>query len=267
MQPQRWRWLWIWVGVLVAGCGQIWSSDGTASPTPENLPLLGYTLLPPTLTPSTWAMVTATPLISIDNNVTPVALYLTISGPACYETAVGSLVCMGQVHNTYSQPVEQVKVRIQLLTREGIPLDDGETQVARWRIPAGDSGPYRVVFDSIPAGYAGAYGYVTGGSLSPEVGAQYANLTLRPVSGTFVIDQYQATLSVINQDARPVEQVAVTMTLLDSQGTVTGFRRVNLPQDGRLEPGEALALTLKVVPQGNNTVTYHAFAEGLFSPN
>lgn len=267
MQRQRWRWLWIWVGVLVAGCGQIWSSDGTPPPTREALPLFGYTLLPPSLTPGSWPVHTATPLITVDKTGTPVALYLTVSGPACYETAVGSLVCMGQVHNTYNQPVGQITVRVQLLTREGIPLDEEEAQVSRWLIPTTMSGPYRVVFDRVPPGYAGAYGYVTDAQPAAEVDEQYAAITVRRIANTFVLDQYQATLSIINQSRRPVEQLAITMTLLDSRGRVTGFRRINLPPDRRLEPGESLAMTLRVIPQGGNTVTFDAFAEGRFSLN
>ena len=79
MQQRRWRWLWIWVGVLVAGCGQLWSSETPAPETREpTLPLFGYTLLPPTLTPSLWPVGSATPLLSVDgiSGISPLAMYL-----------------------------------------------------------------------------------------------------------------------------------------------------------------------------------------------
>jgi len=78
-----------------------------------------------------------------------------------------------------------------------------------------------------------------------------------------VLDQYQITLSVINKSADPVEQIAVTMILLDRDERVTGFRRMVLDPTRRLDSGESLTLTLKVIPQGPDTVTFESFAEGL----
>jgi hypothetical protein len=273
MQQHRWRWLWIWVGVLVAGCGQVWSSEGTRTATREpTLPLFGYTLLPPSLTPGFWSAYTATPLIvpgstSMIVSPSPIALYLNVTGPTCYETPVGSLVCLGQVYNMLDSPVEQITVGVQLLARDGTLLATGEALLARWLLPAGSAGPYRVLFDALPDGFANARPFIMSGQIAPSVGDYYANLTLQEVSGTFVIDQYQVSLSLINLNPEAVEHVAVTMTLLDDQHRVTGFRQVYLDADRRLAPGESLALTVKVIPQGPNTVAFDAFAEGYLVQN
>ena len=89
-----------------------------------------------------------------------------------------------------------------------------------------------------------------------------AQLELKEVSGAFVIDQYQVALSIMNRSPVPVDRLTVTMTLFDREGHVTGLRQVYLDPDRRLEPGASLALTLKVIPQGPDTVTFDAFAEG-----
>jgi len=272
MQRHCWRWLWIWVGVLVAGCGQIWSSEGTPSATREpTLPLLGYTLLPPSLTPGLPSGIrpahTATPLIAADATgvtISPLAVYLRIIGPACYETPVGSLLCLGQVYNPLDSPVEQVTVGVQLLAPDGSPLAMQEALLARVILPAGSTGPYRVLFDSPPPGYAFAHPTVLFAQFVPPDNRQHTELALREVSGSFVIDQYQVTLSIINKNAAAVGQVSVTMTLLDDQGQVTGFRQMLLDTHRYLEPGESVALTMKVIPQGDNTVGFDAFAEGYF---
>ncbi|MBN2303398.1 MAG: hypothetical protein JXQ72_02900 [Anaerolineae bacterium] len=267
MQWQRWRWLWIWVGVLVAGCGQLWSSESTPAPTREpTLPLLGYTLLPPTVAPGAWVLQTATPLIAADGSTpfSPVTMRLMIVGPACYNTPVGSLVCLGQVHNTLDDPVEQVTVEVQLVARDGTRLAVGEGLLSRWLLPAGATGPYRVLFESVPEGYAGAVPVVTAGRIAPN--NHYADLALRQVSGRFVLNQYQITLSVVNKSALPADHLAVTMLLLNESGQITGFRQVYLDADRRLNPGESLAMTLKVIPQGPNTVGFEAFAEGVLVP-
>ena len=268
MQRQGWRWLWIWVGVLAAGCGQMWPSGGT--PPPSRTPSLwGYTLIPPTLTPSAWPLTTATPLTTADNSgsASPLALYLHISGAACYETQIGSLMCMGQVQNGWDRAVEHVTVVVQLLAHDGTPLAAQEALVSRWVLPVGAVGPYRVLFDALPEGFAEARPFVKAGQVSGSDAPHYAPLTLQPASGAFVLGQYQVTLSVVNMNNQPVERITVTMTLLDERGRVTGFRRVLLDDSRRLRPGEALALTLKVLPQGPNTVAFEAFAEGYYTLN
>jgi hypothetical protein len=269
MERRRWRWLWIWVGVLVAGCGQLWSSESPPAATrAPTLPLWGYTLLPPSLTPSLWSVYTATPLVAIDSatlNAPPVAFYLRVTGAACYPTPLGSLICLGLIRNLNPAPVEQVSVAVQLLDRNGAPLAVGETWVSRWMIPAGAVGPYRILFDHLPEGYASAFSYAQSGQLAPEADRRYGNLALQEVSGAFVVDQYQVTVSVINISPVAVERITVTMTLLDEFGQVTGFRQMPLDPQRRLEPGESLALTMKVIPQGPNTVSFDAFAEGLLA--
>jgi hypothetical protein len=259
------------VGVLVAGCGQIWSSNGTATTTREpTLPLFGYTLLPPSLTPSVWPVVTATPRLASDGSpvvVSPVALYLTVLAPVCYETPVGSLTCLGQVQNPLNVPVEQVVIEVQLLTRNGQRLAAAETSLSRMVLPAGLNGPYRVMFNEVPEGYAGAYAFARSAAVAYDVSNRYARLEIKEVSGAFTMNQYQVALSVINRSLLPVDRLTVTMTLFDREGRVTGFRQVYLDPDRRLEPGESLALTLKVIPQGPNTVTFDAFAEGLLVTN
>ncbi len=268
MQRQAWRWLWIWVGVLAAGCGQVWPSGGT--PPPRTPSLWGYTLLPPTRTPTVWPPYTSTPLTSADvvgSSASPLALYLHINGAACYETQIGSLACMGQVQNGWDRAVEHVTVVVQLLARDGTPLASRETLVSRWVLPAGAVGPYRVLFDALPEGFAEARPFIKSGQVTAEGGPHYAALTLQPASGAFVVGQYQVTLSVVNMNSQPVERITVTMTLLDERGRVTGFRRVLLDDARRLRPGEALALTLKVLPQGPHTVAFQAFAEGYYARN
>ena len=190
-----------------------------------------------------------------------------MSGAACYETPVGSLMCLGQVHNEWDKPIEQVSVGVQLLAHDGTPLATEETLVSRWVLPAGATGPYRVLFDTLPEDYAGARAYVVSGHEVPTTGQQYAGLTLQPASGAFTRDQYNITFSVMNKSYRPVEQVTITMTLLDDNGLVTGFRRIPLEATRRLDPSEALALTIKVIPQGPNTVAFDAFAEGYYAQN
>lgn len=270
MQARRWRWLWIWVSVLVAGCGQGLSSDATPPPTRGSpFPLFDYTLLPPSLTPSVWPLYTATPLLTADSASTGVSqaeVYLFVSGPTCYETPVGSLVCLGRVQNPLEVPVERVIVVVQLLALDGYPLATEHAATARMLLPASSFAPYRVLFEQIPDQYAGAYAFAKSAQLA-EYPGRYASLSLHQTHGGFVNGQYEVSLVLHNDSPAAAEQVSVTVTLLDAAGRVTGFRQVALEDDRRLEPGESLSLVIKVVPQGSNTVTFETFASGLLSPN
>ncbi len=245
----------------MAGCGQILSSDSTATPEPT-LSLWGYTLLPPSLTPSIWPVGTATPLATANPSGLHLAVYLRVTGAACYETPMGSLICLGQVLNTFDLPVKEVQIEVQLLASDGSLLAAQDAFVSRWMIPAGAVGPYRVLFDRVPEGYAGAFAFVNGGQVVVDADSHYAALVSKQVSGAFVLDQYQITLSVINTGPAAVDQIAITMTLLNEYDQVTGFRRVYLDPSRRLPPGESLTITLKVIPQGENTIAFNAFAEG-----
>ncbi len=267
MQRRYWRWLWIWVGVLAAGCGQIWPSSKTPQTTQDpTLPLLGYTLLPPAPTPSPSALHTATPLVTVDTSSLPgaaVVLYLSLGKPACYVTPVGSLVCLGRVRNLLDAPVERVIITVYLIAHDGAVLAVQETAAARQIIPAGATAPYRVVFETPPYNFAEAYPLVKSADRAASPETLYASLTLQQISGAFVLDQYQVTLSIINKNSVAVRHITLTMILLDNKSQVTGFRQLDLGDDQQLGPNESLVLTVKVIPQGPNTVGFEAFAEGV----
>lgn len=265
MQRQRWRWLWIWFGVLVAGCGQVWSSDSSAPPQPTP-GLLGYTLLPPSLTPALWPRLTVTPLLAVDTMSAPPIINMN-GATTCYQTSVGSLTCLGQFHNPLNTPLEHVVVVVQLLARDGMPLATEQALVARWLIPPGSSGPYRVLFDEVPPGYVGTYTFVQSAQVATDSAQTYTELTIQPVSSTFVLDQYQVSLSMVNRTAEPIDHIAITMSLFDREDQTTGFRRIVFEPARRVAPGESMALTMKVIPQGGDPVRFDAFAEGFVVNN
>ncbi|MBN1964781.1 MAG: hypothetical protein JW910_09050 [Anaerolineae bacterium] len=271
MQRQRWRWWWIWVGVLFAGCGQIWSSEGTPPPTRDTvLPLFGYTLLPPSLTPGLWPARTGTPFLAVDGasaTQSPAALALAVSGPICTETSVGSLVCLGQVRNMQPAPVERVSVGVSLLALDGTPLMTGEGWLFRWLLPVGASGPYRVLFDSVPPDYAGAQAYIRSGQIAQGASHRYGDIAIQAISGDEIGEQYQVTLTVRSSSAVPVEPVVVTVMLLDAEGALTGFRQVYIEDNSQWQPGESREITLMVAPQRPGTIAFDAFAEGILAQN
>ena len=88
-------WLWCCVGVLLAGCGQIISTTTDSRST--MVPLLGLTL--PSITPTPILRLLRTPGSIFTRTLAPTPLPIRVDSPICYETPVGSLVCLGVVHN------------------------------------------------------------------------------------------------------------------------------------------------------------------------
>ncbi len=269
MHRQRWHLLWIWVGVLVAGCGPVWSSNNAPAPTRNpTLPLFGYTL-PLLLTPTPWSIYTATPLIPVDAataTASPYAFYLRAGPPACYETPLGSLVCLGQVYNTLEAPLENIVVNVTLLARDGTPLAKQSALLARNILPAGSLGPYRVIFDTVPAGYNSASAAIDAAEVAIDSERRYADLELRQVAVVFNEQQFKVTVSVANHSHESADELVLTVTLLDRSGRVTGFRQVTLEDNYVLAPNQPMSLTISVIPQGSNTVSFDAFVEGRLIP-
>ena len=193
----------IWVGGLVAGCGQVCHRTAPAPNTRSHLPFLAYPAAT-SLTPSVWPSYTATPLVTLDSaslTLTPIALYLRASGPTCYETPIGSLICLGQVYNGLQVPVEQVVITVQLHSLDGQALGSGDVFLARTLLPAGLTGPYRILFDRVPEGFGSASASVRSGQLAENTSARYADLRIREIAGTFTNDQYQVSLSIRRKPA------------------------------------------------------------------
>ena len=154
-------WLWCWLGVLVAGCATaVFSGSTSQSPTPA---LLGLTFPFATPTPvlrllRTPTSRTLTPLATNMVGLTwvmPTPLPMPLTPPTCYETPVGSLWCLGLVHNGLTVGVSQLIVRVYLVNAEGTGLAQQETALALSTLLPDEAVPYGVLFGSIPEGSLG----------------------------------------------------------------------------------------------------------------
>jgi hypothetical protein len=167
---------------------------------------------------------------------------------------------MGQIKNGFHLPMEGIWIGVQLLAADGQSLAAGASPLAETVLEPGLAGPYRIQFDSVPAGYVEAYAFVISGNIAENVAQRYANLSTKQVGVLFIEGHYQITLSLCNQSSRPADQITLTITLLGEEGEVTGFRQLFL--DEFLLPRECLTVSGQVIPQGKNTVAFDTFAEG-----
>lgn len=276
---QRFVWLWCWLGVLVVGCSGSTSTTALnstpASSTPlATLVLLGWTLTPPTPLPTRTPLphLLRTPTLPMLTTVTlmptsPAALstaqteQLLLAQPTCYETATGSLYCLGVVENTLLLAVEHLVIRVYLVDVQGSALAQGESGLAQMLLLPGERAPYGVLFDSAPAGVIGGVAVLINAQESASQNATtgaIVHLLIQDVTR----ENWQVSGAVINKSAQRLERICVIVTLYDKMGAVTGFRVWRSADQQLLNAGSTLPFEITAIPQGNPVARLEVSAEG-----
>ncbi|MBO9308876.1 MAG: DUF3426 domain-containing protein [Chloroflexi bacterium] len=221
-----------------------WTSVPTATPTPT--PRLRRT---PTLNPATLIALT----------LVPTPLPLSVSMPSCRETPVGSLLCLGSLHNPLGEPISQLVLRVYLVDESGNALAVREVTTARSYLLPNESTPYGAQFDQMPSAYRGAVAEIACASRNTQ---PLPHLTVESLQSTFTEGQYVLSGEVRNHSEQAVDHLSLVATLYDKLGQVTGFRHLRLPPEQVLPPKERLPFQLSVVPHLEGTRNIVAAAEG-----
>jgi hypothetical protein len=256
-------WLWWWLGVLVASCGQsVIPGSTTQAPTP---PLLNLTLPLATPTPILRLLRTptlrATGLMPVTRVVsTPVPL--SIAPPACYETPVGSLWCLGLIRNELSVPIEQVVIRVYLVNADGTALSMQEARAVQSVLEPDAASPYGVLFNTVPDNAAGPVALVVNANQTNKHTSPVVGLEVRDMHSEAQQAGYQVSGKLVNAASKAVRQLSLVVTLLDGKERVTGFRQFRWSSDQTLLPGDSLSFNLDAAPQGPGTVRVEVSAEG-----
>ena len=254
----QFRWLWCWLGVLVASC-----SSGAVTPTPlPTLVLLHVNWLPATATPILKLLRTPTfyAPTKLILTLAPTLPVLPIDPPDCYETPMGTQWCLGLLTNTLNAPIENVKVRVYLLAKDGTALAEGQNSIARNALMPGESSPYGVLFDSMPDGVAGPVAILA--DLAINKLPQTVSLD---ISGTKFAQKeslYEISGTLHNNRTTPVSQLSVIVTLFDTQNRVTGFRQYRWAENPTVDSGVSMPFNISVAPQGLGTLRFTVQAEG-----
>jgi len=220
------------------------------------VPLLGLTL--PSITPTPILRLLRTPGSIFTRTLAPTPLPIRVDSPICYETPVGSLVCLGVVHNVLTTPIGWITIHIYLVRLDGSVLLDQQTIAARRVLAPGESSPYAVVFNKMPADYAGPIALLE----TADQVTDFKPLAIRNTQSEMRDAQYFVTGTLVNSQGKALSNLSVVVTLYDGKGNVTGFRQLNLPADQSLASGASMPFSLEVIPQGTGTARVEASAEG-----
>lgn len=254
-----WRWVWCWLSVLTAGCGLHTPIDLSPLPPPT---LLGYTRIPPTLTPVWRILRTPSPVVVASRVGPPMTPQpLTLDPPSCYETPVGSLWCLGVVRNLLPVTVEGVMLRVYLVALDGTALAHSDGSIARPVMRPNEFAPYGVLFEHPPAAVVGPVTELLNTTVATD--SRWTLLHIQQACGDWEASGFHVGAQIANASTMAVKPSAV-VTLFDANGRVLGFRQFTA--DGMLNAGRSISLTFDVMPNVSTqligAVHYEIMADG-----
>ena len=169
--------------------------------------------------------------VAATNLAPPPPAPVTLSLPACYPMSSGGLYCLVEARNPNDQPLENVSARIILAGSDGLPFASQMAYGALDLVPASGAVPLAALFDPAPVQTLAATG----------VELQTAILASEPVSNTTIVlldvavspgavlgGRWTVGGTVHNPSALPLAVAWVVLTVYDSNGHITGFRKLAL---------------------------------------
>jgi hypothetical protein len=181
--------------------------------------------------------------------------------PACAETPVGSLWCVGLIRNTLSVAVSAVVVRVSLVTADGTALAQQDVLSARPFVRAGEWSPYGALFTAPPSGFAGPVAELISDEATPQTGAISLTVTNRhETPGSTGDPNYHVQATIDNRSSTAVRAIVIA-ALFDSEGHVGGFREIE--PDATLASGATLTIDTGITPLFSGVMRSDIVADGL----
>jgi LysM repeat protein len=193
---------------------------------------------------------------------TPTPLPVTVQGVSLYETAVGSLWGLGEVVNGGRESLENVQVRIALVSDTGQELAFGMPFTVLDVVPPGGKSPFGLLFTAPPGRFASFHAVIVRAEPSIEPGGRYARLKVAESHGGTDGSQFRVLGIVRNDDRQNVRDIKVVVTAYDATGKVTGYRQQSFDE---LAAGKELEFSVSFAPSGGTPAGYAVAAEARFA--
>jgi len=178
---------------------------------------------------------------------TPAPQPIVVENTARYQTPVGSVWVLGEVHNPSDAPLENVQVRVALLNDAGVEVANRLAFVALDTVPAGGRAPFGVLFEDPPANAAAFQAIVVRAEPSYSHDVRYAQLQVVDPQAQQDGAQYHVTGSITNRSGVNATAARIVVTVYDAAHHVTGYRQISIP-DGQLPAGATIPFDAVVSP-------------------
>lgn len=169
---------------------------------------------------------------------------LSLPAPNCLPAATGSIICLGEVTNTFATPLERISVIIRLVGRDGQILGMSETGLEQRVLLPGSAAPYRVLFHVDWEQFAGAAATIHTADVSPGAENWFVQPEVRDMQSVYANSAYHVWASIHGAEAVTLRLTRAVLTLYDARGQVTGYRIITLNAD--VLPGADYPLELRV---------------------
>ena len=181
---------------------------------------------------------------------TPTPLPLLTDGVALYETPVGGNLCMGEVVNTFDEPVTNLQVEVSLLAPDERQLATRVTLAAADYLRKDERAPFSILFADPPEGVVEAQVRVRRAEAIGPITAGFIPLDVADARGAPSGPQYRVQGAAVNMSDQTVSRVMVVTTLYNAKGQVIGYRQEGAGAERTFAPGEAWDFDILLTPQG-----------------
>jgi murein DD-endopeptidase MepM/ murein hydrolase activator NlpD len=184
---------------------------------------------------------------------TPVAY--AIENVGFYQTAVGSLWFMGEVHNTTTEPIEQVQIQVTLQGKDGAETGRSTAFAVTDIVEPGGRSPFAVLFTTPPDSFAGYQVVALAGVASTHPGKAYPDVSVTHYSGAPQGETLAVSGEVKNTGTSDAEAVTIIVTGYDSANRVVAIRAMDLAES-KLLAGETAPFRVNLLSAGGPIVSY-----------
>ena len=192
---------------------------------------------------------------------TPTPLPLQIQNIYLGDTTIGNLWILGEVANTSGAPVEQVRVRVNLVDADAQIVGEQETLVELDLIGVGERAPFALLFDAPRPAFA-SYQVVVAHAVPAYVGSYYRDLIVDGIETTQErYAAYTVNGSVRNTGPEEAVSVQVVLTGYDSLDRVIATRKIE-PEYNVVPTGGTTNFSAILTPLGGPIARIEAVAQG-----
>jgi LysM repeat protein len=194
---------------------------------------------------------------------TPTPVGVEVQHTALYQTPVGSIWVLGEVHNPGATALENVQVQVTLLDATGQAVAVDAQFVAVEAVLPDGRAPFGVLFSNPPAGAVSFQANAIRAEVSRNVEARYVQLQVQDPQPKLDGSIYQLTGSIVNGSTRNAVQVHLIATIYDADRRVIGYRR-SILGDGSIGAGGSLPFDVIVSadPSAQSVADYSIVAQG-----
>lgn len=192
---------------------------------------------------------------------TPTPMPATVQNVSFGENSIGGRWVLGEVLNSSSVPLEQIRVRLLLLDDQEQILAETSNLAALDIVNSDESAPFAMLIDNAPQRFA-QYRTELVSAVPAYVGGYYRDLEIRDLQsrgdGT---EPYTVSGRIYNYGSVEAVNVQVILTAYGTSGRVVAVRKIS-PENSTVPKLGETSFEVILAPQGGTVVNVSAVAIG-----